>query len=124
MSKKQLIKPLNNKTYIIDAFRGTQGFLLLTRVTKYIFPFLKFWGNPDVEDATVIAELSALLSGENASEVFSIIVELMESVTVDGSKINFDTEFEQNYDTLFKLTYEVLKLNYLESFQRLVTNAK
>jgi hypothetical protein len=59
MSKKQLIKPLNNKTYIIDAFRGTQGFLLLTRVTKYIFPFLKFWGNPDVEDATVIAELFA-----------------------------------------------------------------
>lgn len=120
----QQIVPLNNKTYIIDTFRGKQGFMLLTRVTKYIFPFLKFWGNPDVEDETVITELASLLTGDNASEVFDIIIELMESVTVGGTKINFDTEFEQNYDTLLKLTYEVLKLNYLESFQRLVTNAK
>lgn len=123
MSNQQIV-PLNNKTYIIDTFRGKQGFMLLTRVTKYIFPFLKFWGNPDVEDETVITELASLLTGDNASEVFDIIVELMESVTVGGTKINFDTEFEQNYDTLLKLTYEVLKLNYLESFQRLVTNAK
>ena len=123
MSKQQIIQ-LNDKTYIIDTFRGKQGFMLLTRVTKYVFPFLKFWGNPDVEDETVITELASLLTGDNASEVFDIIVELMESVTVGGTKINFDTEFEQNYDTLLKLTYEVLKLNYLESFQRLVTNAK
>lgn len=123
MSNQQIV-PLNNKTYIIDTFRGKQGFMLLTRVTKYIFPFLKFWGNPDVEDETVITELASLLTGDNASEVFDIIIELMESVTVGGTKINFDTEFEQNYDTLLKLTYEVLKLNYLESFQRLVTNAK
>ena len=123
MSKQQITQ-LNDKTYIIDAFRGKQGFMLLTRVTKYIFPFLKFWGNPDVEDETVVSELSSLLAGENASEVFDIIVELMDAVTVNGSKVNFDVEFEQNYDTLLKLAYEVLKLNYLESFQRLVTNAK
>ena len=123
MSKQQITQ-LNDKTYIIDAFRGKQGFMLLTRVTKYVFPFLKFWGNPDVEDETVVSELSSLLAGENASEVFDIIVELMDAVTVNGSKINFDVESEQNYDTLLKLTYEVLKLNYLESFQRLVTNAK
>lgn len=123
MSKQQITQ-LNDKTYIIDAFRGKQGFMLLTRVTKYVFPFLKFWGNPDVEDETVVSELSLLLAGENASEVFDIIVELMDAVTVNGSKVNFDVEFEQNYDTLLKLTYEVLKLNYLESFQRLVTNAK
>ena len=123
MSKQQITQ-LNDKTYIIDAFRGKQGFMLLTRVTKYVFPFLKFWGNPDVEDETVVSELSSLLAGENASEVFDIIVELMDAVTVNGSKVNFDVEFEQNYDTLLTLTYEVLKLNYLESFQRLVTNAK
>ena len=123
MSKQQITQ-LNDKTYIIDAFRGKQGFMLLTRVTKYVFPFLKFWGNPDVEDETVVSELSSLLAGENASEVFDIIVELMDAVTVNGSKVNFDVEFEQNYDTLLNLTYEVLKLNYLESFQRLVTNAK
>lgn len=123
MSKQQITQ-LNDKTYIIDAFRGKQGFMLLTRVTKYVFPFLKFWGNPNVEDETVVSELSSLLAGGNASEVFDIIVELMDAVTVNGSKINFDVEFEQNYDTLMKLTYEVLKLNYLESFQRLVTNAK
>ena len=123
MSKQQITQ-LNDKTYIIDAFRGKQGFMLLTRVTKYVFPFLKFWGNPDVEDETVVSELASLLAGENASEVFDIIVELMDAVTVNGSKINFDVEFEQNYDTLLKLTYEVLKLNYLESFQRLVTSAK
>ncbi len=123
MSKQQITQ-LNDKTYIIDAFRGKQGFMLLTRVTKYVFPFLKFWGNPDVEDETVVSELSSLLAGENASEVFDIIVELMDAVTVNGSKVNLDVEFEQNFDTLYTLTYEDLTLNYLESFQRLVTNAK
>ena len=82
MSKQQITQ-LNDKTYIIDAFRGKQGFMLLTRVTKYVFPFLKFWGNPDVEDETVVSELSSLLAGENASEVFDIIVELMDAVTVN-----------------------------------------
>ena len=41
MSKQQITQ-LNDKTYIIDAFRGKQGFMLLTRVTKYVFPLIMY----------------------------------------------------------------------------------
>ena len=59
MSKQQITQ-LNDKTYIIDAFRGKQGFMILTRVTKYVFPFLKFWGNPNVEDETVFCHINLI----------------------------------------------------------------
>ena len=46
---------------------------------------------------------------------------MVSDVSVDGSRVDFDTEFTQNYDALLKLVVEVLKLNYQDSFQRLVT---
>ncbi|MEG0407487.1 MAG: hypothetical protein RR623_01315 [Bacilli bacterium] len=121
MSKQAFLKT-EDKTYVIDSFRGLKGMKLLTRVSKYIFPFVSFMGNQNLEDDFIINELSTLLDGDNADKVSDLIVELVQEVTVDGMKLNFDTEFECNYDVLFKLVYEVLKLNYFESFQKLVTN--
>ena len=120
-TSKQTIITINERTYIINAFKGLKGWSYLPRLTKYIFPFVGFIFNQDSTDDDVIATLVSLLSGENAKEVEQLIIEMVSDVNVDGGRIDFDTEFAQNYDTLLKLVVEVLKLNYQDSFQRLVT---
>ena len=120
-TSKQTIITINERTYIVNAFKGLKGWSYLPRLTKYIFPFVGFIFNQDSTDDDVIATLISLLSGENAKEVEQLIIEMVSDVNVDGSRIDFDTEFTQNYDALLKLVVEVLKLNYQDSFQRLVT---
>lgn len=120
-TSKQTIITINDRTYIINAFKGLKGWSYLPRLTKYIFPFVGFIFNRDSTDDDVIATLVSLLSGENAKEVEQLIIEMVSDVNVDGSRVDFDTEFAQNYDALLKLVVEVLKLNYQDSFQRLVT---
>ena len=120
-TSKQTIITINDRTYIINAFKGLKGWSYLPRLTKYIFPFVGFIFNRDSTDDDVIATLVSLLSGENAKEVEQLIIEMVSDVNVDGSRVDFDTEFAQNYDALLKLAVEVLKLNYQDSFQRLVT---
>ena len=123
-TSKQTIITINERTYIINAFKGLKGWSYLPRLTKYIFPFVGFIFNQDSTDDDVIATLVSLLSGENAKEVEQLIIEMVSDVNVDGGRIDFDTEFAQNYDALLKLVVEVLKLNYQDSFQRLVTDSK
>ena len=120
-TSKQTIININDRTYIINAFKGLKGWSYLPRLTKYIFPFVGFIFNQDSTDDDVIATLVSLLSGENAKEVEQLVIEMVSDVNVDGSRVDFDIEFAQNYDTLLKLVVEVLKLNYQDSFQRLVT---
>ena len=120
-TSKQTIITINERTYIINTFKGLKGWSYLPRLTKYIFPFVGFIFNQDSTDDDVIATLVSLLSGENAKEVEQLIIEMVSDVNVDGSRVDFDTEFAQNYDALLKLVVEVLKLNYQDSFQRLVT---
>ena len=120
-TSKQTIITINERTYIINAFKGLKGWSYLPRLTKYVFPFVGFIFNQDSTDDDVITTLVSLLSGENAKEVEQLIIEMVSDVSVDGSRVDFDTEFTQNYDALLKLVVEVLKLNYQDSFQRLVT---
>lgn len=119
---KQLIKNINDRAYIIDAFKGRAGWSYLPRLTKYVFPFISFMFNGSQSEEDLVKQLIDLLSGENAKEVEKLIIEITENIQVDGSKIDFDKEFSQNYDALLILAIEVVKLNYLDSFQRLVTN--
>lgn len=119
---KQATKTINNKTYVINAFKGLEGWSYLPRLTKYVFPFVTFMLNPNQEEDELISQVTELLSGENAKEVEKLILELISKVQVDNSNIDPDTEFQQNYDAIFLLAVEVIKLNYLDSFQRLVSN--
>ena len=120
-TSKQTIITINERTYIINAFKGLKGWSYLPRLTKYIFPFVGFLSNANATDDDMIETLVSLLSGENAKEVEQLVIEMVSDVNVDGSRVDFDTEFAQNYDALLKLVVEVLKLNYQDSFQRLVT---
>ena len=123
MSNQKVFK-INDKAYLINAFRGFEGWSYLPRLTKYVFPFISFFGEGEksVTDDAIISQMMDILTGENAKEVERIVIDMVSNVQIDGSKIDFDREFTQKYDELLLLFVEVVKLNYLDSFQRLVTN--
>lgn len=118
----QHIERINNKAYVINSFKGREGWSYLPRLTKYVFPFIGFMFNENKDDSEIISQLISLLSDENQKEVEQLLVDLVSNVEVDNMKIDFDKEFAENYDTFLLLVLQVIKLNYLESFQRLVTN--
>ena len=120
--QNQKVVRLNDKAYMINAFKGLTGWSYLPRLTKYVFPFIGFLFNEGKGDEEVVEQLVNLLTGENAKEVEQLIIDMVSDIQVDNSRIDFDNEFAQNYDSLILLFVEVIKLNYLESFQRLVTN--
>ncbi len=118
----QHIERINNKAYVINSFKGREGWSYLPRLTKYVFPFIGFMFNENKDDSEIISQLIGLLSDENQKEVEQLLVDLVSNVEVDNMKIDFDKEFAENYDAFLLLVIQVVKLNYLESFQRLVTN--
>ena len=118
----QHIERINNKAYVINSFKGREGWSYLPRLTKYVFPFIGFMFNENKDDSEIISQLTGLLSDENQKEVEQLLVDLVSNVEVDNMKIDFDKEFAENYDAFLLLVIQVIKLNYLESFQRLVTN--
>ena len=118
----QHIERINNKAYVINSFKGREGWSYLPRLTKYVFPFIGFMFNENKDDSEIISHLIGLLSDENQKEVEQLLVDLVANVEVDNMKIDFDKEFAENYDAFLLLVIQVIKLNYLESFQRLVTN--
>lgn len=120
--QNQKVVRLNDKAYMINAFKGLTGWSYLPRLTKYVFPFIGFMFNEDKGDEEIVEQLVNLLTGENAKEVEQLIIDMVSDVQVNNSRIDFDNEFTQNYDSLILLFVEVVKLNYLDSFQRLVTN--
>ena len=117
----QHIERINNKAYVINSFKGREGWSYLPRLTKYVFPFIGFMFNENKDDSEIISQFG-LLSDENQKEVEQLLVDLVSNVEVDNMKIDFDKEFAENYDAFLLLVIQVIKLNYLESFQRLVTN--
>lgn len=121
--KNQKVVRINDKAYLINAFKGRMGWSFLPRLTKYIFPFITFLFNEDKSEEDAIPILMDLLSSDNAIEVEQLIIDIVENVQVEGVQIDFNDEFSQNYDALLKLAVEVIKLNYFDSFQRLVTNS-
>ena len=118
----QKVVRINDRAYIINAFKGREGWAYLPRLTKFVFPFVGYFFNEEKSEDDIAEQLMLNLSGENAKEVTDIVFEMLEHVQVDGSSIDFDFEFAQSYDALILLFIEVVKMNYFDSFQRLVTN--
>ena len=118
----QHIERINNKAYVINSFKGREGWSYLPRLIKYVSPFIGYMFNENKDDSEIISQLIGLLSDENQKEVEQLLVDLVSNVEVDNMKIDFDKEFAENYDAFLLLVIQVIKLNYLGSFQRLVTN--
>lgn len=108
--------------YIINAFKGKQGFLLKARLLKVISPALAALRGT-AEDADMVSIITAVVSEVvnriDEGETLDLIIELLSNVYKGSVKVNFDTEFAQNYSAIYLLLAEVVKYNYKDVFQTL-----
>ena len=61
---------------------------------------------------------------DSKEEVLSILEELMTCVSTENGDVDFDTEFQKNYVSLYKLSAEVIKENYGDVFSALGMNVE
>lgn len=122
----QKIVTIENSTYIINPFRGVKGLRLLQRVSKHLLPlwtaYLASDGESMVADAEFISQLQDLLLKDDSDSLSQLLLDLVEDVEVNGSKIDPDKEFECAYERIFTLAFHVLQVNYYGTFQKLATS--
>ena len=123
------IKEFNGKKYIIKAFKGRKGLQLKVRLLKVASPMLEdlqLLG--DADDAksndAIFKLIKKLVEETDTDEVLSILEELMTCVSTENGDVDFDTEFQKNYVSLYKLSAEVIKENYGDVFSTLGMNVE
>ena len=133
------IKEFNGKKYIIKAFKGRKGLQLKVRLLKVASPMLEdlqLLGDADdtksnLGDAddtksndAIFKVIKKLVEETDTDEVLSILEELMTCVSTENGDVDFDTEFQKNYVSLYKLSAEVIKENYGDVFSALGMNVE
>ena len=119
------IKDYNGKKYIINSFKGRKGLILKVKLLKLLNPMLAELkdAKDDVTDNAVLFKaLQNLLESSATDDVISLLEELMTCVQGENGVVDFDTEFQKNYVTLYKLAVDVIKENYGDVFQALGMN--
>ena len=110
------IKEFNGKKYIIKAFKGRKGLQLKVRLLKVASPMLEdlqLLGDADdtKSNDAIFKLIKKLVEETDTDEVLSILEELMTCVSTENGDVDFDTEFQKNYVSLYKLSAEVIKEN-------------
>lgn len=123
------IKEFNGKKYIIKAFKGRKGLQLKVRLLKVASPMLEdlqLLGDADdtKSNDAIFKLIKKLVEETNTDEVLSILEELMTCVSTENGDVDFDTEFQKNYVSLYKLSAEVIKENYGDVFSALGMNVE
>lgn len=123
------IQEFNGKKYIVSAFKGRKGLQLKVRLLKVASPMLdEIQSLGDADDAksndAIFKLIKKLVEETDTDEVLSILEELMTCVTTENGAVDFDTEFQKNYVSLYKLSAEVIKENYGDVFSALGMNVE
>ena len=123
------IKEFNGKKYIIKAFKGRKGLQLKVRLLKVASPMLEdlqLLGDTDdtKSNDAIFKLIKKLVEETDTDEVLSILEELMTCVSTENGDVDFDTEFQKNYVSLYKLSAEVIKENYGDVFSALGMNVE
>ena len=123
------IKEFNGKKYIIKAFKGRKGLQLKVRLLKVASPMLEdlqLLGDADdtKSNDAIFKLIKKLVEETDTDEVLSILEELMTCASTENGDVDFDTEFQKNYVSLYKLSAEVIKENYGDVFSALGMNVE
>lgn len=120
---------INGVEYTLNTIVATKALALQPSIMKLIGRSLVAFF--DGQDGTAkTAEAQAKLEGEILKKIMNTFLEDVDKVdivklakdligmgaTKGNMSINFDTEFTGNLGTLYKLLFEIIKLNYLSVF--------
>lgn len=113
---------INNQAYIINPFKGIKGFKIQAKLIKLVSSGLSGLGGSEDVDGIVKA-IQVLLGENDVDDITNLIMEILSDTMTPDGKLDFDTEFSQNYLALFELLKEVILFNYKDVFQKLGINA-
>ena len=110
--KHTTVKLSDGKEYQICAFGAIKGYGIAQKISKVIMtPLSKMEG----AEMNMITIMAVVLDNLDEIDSLGLLKELINTVTVDGKDIDFDTYFNANYGILIDLIFEVCKFNF-ESF--------
>lgn len=115
---------LNGDKFLITTFPAMKGMNYLKRLTRLVGPaMMAANGEGDVLEGKSAMQVAveALVDATDKVGVEQLILDLLSGTTLGGKEINFDQYFSANYGTLFKLLFEVLKLNYGNFIEAITT---
>lgn len=125
MSDNYKIVEIKDKKYILEPFLGKKGFKIKQKVVRILAPVLKEVGTLK-EENTILEYLAvavqSVMEHSDDDSLFNLIEELLTGAKTESGKIDFDTEFSQNYVTLYKLVAEIVLYNYKDVFSELGMN--
>jgi hypothetical protein len=128
MPVQTIEKEVNGHAVKIVQFHAVRGFKIKAKLFKLVLPVLSSVVNPkdlnstkDIMNADInlVRAFETLATVINEESLFTLLLELLSGVFVDGINIDqkkFDELFIADYSFAYKLAYEVIKANNFFDF--------
>lgn len=113
---------IEGEDFGITPIPATKGLGYMRRLTKLLGPSITALFSAADEESSVEMDglqkaVNLLVENMDKEDVTQLIIELIRTVHKNGQSINFDMEFTGNYQKLFLILAEVLKVNFGSLFQ-------
>jgi hypothetical protein len=116
---------INGEDYYIKQFQGRKSFMIKTKLLNVVGKGALALKEVDDPLTLIVSLVSAVFENLKPEESLALVEELLSETYKGNMKLNFDKEFSGNMSGVYKLAFEVVKLNYSDLFQMLgidVTN--
>jgi len=122
---------VNGNDYYLKQFKGKKAFLIKMKlapmITKALSAIKSDGGEKEEVDllGAVGTVVDAIFSSIDPEKTLQLAEELLSETYKGAYKVDFDSEFCGNQSAVYKIIFEVVKLNYGDLFQMLgidVTN--
>ncbi len=110
---------IDEKPFQITQFGATEAIRIQAMLVKKIAPAMASGIETETEEVNIKDAVRTLVDGFEEDEMMTIILRLLNKTAHDGtliSKLNFDAIFTESFTTVYKLVYEVIKVNYGDLF--------
>ena len=120
MAIKQKEIEINGDKYIISTIPGTDGVKLGARIAKFAGVVMEGVGT----HGNLGSAIAVALVSTDDEEIVDLVKQLTKKVSKNNIQINFDNDFQGEYDVLLEIVKESLLLNFGSLFTKLGFNVQ
>jgi hypothetical protein len=110
---------LGTKNFRLKQLSGSRGLSLLIILTKMSEGIFGAINKENLLDTDLEKLANSIFKKLDEKETVNLVKTVIEESIIIPKDFNFDLDVAGDYDDLFYLFYEILKLNYEKSFLRL-----
>jgi len=103
----------------MSATKGTKYFIKMAKIFSGVAKGAKGKKLEEIMNIDISGVVEGLFAGIDEEGTFALISGLIKHGVVFPASFNMDIHFIGKYDEMFQLVFEILKLNYEESFKNL-----